>query len=66
MIIFLHAKERKNYNSKREDNKGEDQPEDERNVILAKDKKNKIIILWEVNSFPTIEIKSGKDHEEDV
>ena len=28
--------------------------------------KNKIIILWEVNSFPTIEIKSGKDHEKDV
>ena len=28
--------------------------------------KNKIIILWEVNSFPTIEIKSGKDHEEEV
>ena len=25
---------KKNYNSKREDNKGEDQPEDERNVIL--------------------------------
>ena len=26
--------QKKNYNSKREDNKGEDQPEDERNVIL--------------------------------
>ena len=29
-------------------------------------KKDKNIILWEVNSFPAIEIKSGKDHEEDV
>ena len=29
-------------------------------------KKDKKIILWEVNSFPAIEIKSGKDHEEDV
>ena len=26
----------------------------------------KKIILWEVNSFPAIEIKSGKDHKEDV
>ena len=32
----------------------------------VKNKKYKKIILWEVNSFPTIEIKSGKDHEEDV
>ena len=44
----------------------------ERNITRNKDKPNmdkekkKIIILWEVNSFPTIEIKSGKDHEEDV
>ena len=29
-------------------------------------KKDKKIILWEVNSFPAIEIKSGEDHEEDV
>ena len=29
-------------------------------------KKVKKIILWEVNSFPAIEIKSRKDHEEDV
>jgi hypothetical protein len=36
---------------------------DKPNVEKNKDKK---IILWEVNSFPTIEIKSGKDHEEDV
>ncbi len=28
--------------------------------------KDKKIILWEVNSFPAIEIKSGEDHEEDV
>ena len=40
--------------------------------MKAKDKpnmdkqKNKRIILWEVNSFPTIEIKSWKDVEEDV
>ena len=34
--------------------------------MKTKDKpKNKKIILWEVNSFPTIEIKSGEDHEED-
>ena len=24
------------------------------------------MILWEVNSFPAIEIKSGEDHEEDL
>jgi len=29
-------------------------------------KKDKKIILWEVNSFPAIEIKSGEDQEEDV
>ena len=29
-------------------------------------KEDKKIILWEVNSFPAIEIKSGKDHKEDV
>ena len=28
--------------------------------------KNKIIILWEVNSFPTIEIKSWEEKREDV
>lgn len=28
--------------------------------------KNKTITPWEVNSFPTIEIKSGKDHEEEA
>jgi hypothetical protein len=29
-------------------------------------KKDKKIILWEVNSFPAIEIKSTKDEREDV
>jgi hypothetical protein len=29
-------------------------------------KKDKTIILWEVNSFPAIEIKSWKDYKEDV
>ena len=29
-------------------------------------KKDKKIILWEVNSFPAIEIKSTKDEGEDV
>jgi len=29
-------------------------------------KEEETIILWEVNSFPAIEIKSGKDNEEDV
>jgi len=29
-------------------------------------KKDKKIILWEVNSFPAIKIKSWEDHEEDV
>ncbi len=35
-------------------------------VINVEKNKDKKIILWEVNSFPAIEIKSGKDHEEDV
>ena len=30
------------------------------------EEKDKKIILWEVNSFPAIEIKSGEDHEEDL
>ena len=29
-------------------------------------KKDKKIILWEVNSFPAIEIKSYEDEREDV
>ena len=32
----------------------------------APKKKDEKIILWEVNSFPAIEIKSGEDHGEDV
>jgi len=32
----------------------------------VENKKYKKIILWEVNSFPAIEIKSWKDHEEEV
>ena len=39
--------------------KGKDKPSVEK-------KKDKEIILWEVNAFPAIEIKCGKDHEEDV
>ena len=39
--------------------KTKDKPKEE----MKKDKK---IILWEVNSFPAIEIKSGEDQEEDV
>ena len=33
-IQIMDSRKMKNYNSKREDNKEEDQPEDERNVIL--------------------------------
>lgn len=29
-------------------------------------KKYNIIILWKMNSFPAIEIKYWKDHEEDI
>ena len=36
---------------------------DKPNVEKKKDKK---IILWEVNSFRTRDIKSRKDHEEEV
>ena len=35
---------------------------DKRNVEKKKDKK---IILWEVNSFPAIEIKSWEEERED-
>ncbi len=37
--------------------KTKDKPKEEK-------KKDKKIILWEVNSFPAIEIKSREDHEE--
>jgi len=39
--------------------KGKDKPK----KVQKKDKK---IILWEVNSIPAIKIKSWEDHEEDV
>ena len=39
--------------------KGKDKPK----KVQKKDKK---IILWEVNSFPAIEIKSKEDEREDV
>jgi len=39
--------------------KSKDKPKKEK-------KKDKKIILWEVNSFPAIKIKSQEDHEEDV
>ena len=37
----------------------EDKPKKEK-------KKDKKIMKWEVNSFPTIKIKSWEDNEEDV